>query len=83
VGRLGLRQLFRLIRSPVIVGSASASFQHGAGHDWSEIADVLWLTAAGISSRNIALSLSIGAIDFLERARTDGARKQTSSRYVG
>jgi hypothetical protein len=43
----------------------------------------LWPTAAGISSRNIALSLSIGAIDFLERALTDGARKQTNSRYVG
>ena len=37
-----------------------------------KIRDVLRLTAAGMSSRNIALSLSIGAttvIDFLQRAR--------------
>jgi transposase len=38
-----------------------------------KIRDVLRLTAAGMSSRNIALSLSIGAttvIDFLQRARS-------------
>jgi hypothetical protein len=46
------------------IGLASASFQWGAGHAWSEIThaqDVLRLTAADISSRHIALSLSIGA----------------------
>ena len=38
-----------------------------------KIRDVLRLTAAGMSSRKIALSLSIGAttvIDFLQRARS-------------
>ena len=38
-----------------------------------KIRDVLRLTAAGMSSRNIALSLSVGAttvIDFLQRARS-------------
>jgi transposase len=37
-----------------------------------KIRDVLRLRAAGMSSRNIALSLSIGAttvVDFLQRAR--------------
>jgi transposase len=44
----------------------------GARLPMRKIRDVLRLTAAGISSRNIALSLSIGAttvIDFLQRAR--------------
>jgi hypothetical protein len=44
----------------------------GARLPMRKIRDVLRLTAAGMSSRNIALSLSIGAttvIDFLQRAR--------------
>jgi hypothetical protein len=45
----------------------------GARLPMRKIRDVLRLTAAGMSSRNIALSLSIGAttvIDFLQRARS-------------
>src|SRR5271165_3237709 len=45
----------------------------GARLPMPKIRDVLRLTAAGMSSRNIALSLSVGAttvIDFLQRARS-------------
>jgi hypothetical protein len=45
----------------------------GARLPMRKIRDVLRLTAAGVSSRKIALSLSIGAttvIDFLQRARS-------------
>jgi transposase len=45
----------------------------GARLPMRKIRDVLRLTAAGMSSRKIALSLSIGAttvIDFLQRARS-------------